>query len=583
MPDSGGGGPVEASPKQPQVRVFAKPPRDDAGPAEIVNGFLEALTSDDPEYSIARKYLTKRADEAWEYDKSTTVLADGPTADTERTSRDSDGEGYTYALTGTRVATVNEQHAYQPQEGTYAETVHLIRQGGENGKWRIDRLPAGVVLGESDFLRSHQAVNKYYFAARSSSDGDGTQEPRLVADPVYVRRWSNPVTETVKSLLAGPTRWLDPAVVSRFPTGTQLKKDAKPLAPDDRNVLRVPLNKQADRVGGSQCSRMAAQLFFTLKGVISSGVDQVELVKEGGGSLCRLTADAADALAPHRTVDSPGFQYFIDGEHRLVRLSRTREDAQPEPVPGALGSGEQKLRTAAVSRDEDRAAGVSDGGRLLFVGPLRPGGALEQTKVRSVGDGEAENRLTAPSWDGRGDLWVADRDPENPRLLWLRKGEGDSVEVKVAGLDGGRITSVRVSADGVRVALLVEKDGRTTLRIGRVERAGTPEKPEVAVRELRETAPRMEEVTAMSWAGGSRLVVAGKESGGVQLLRYVLSDGSVSSGSSLPGLTAVTGIAASEDDRLPLLASSEDGIVRLPSGANWRTVVKDGSAPVYPG
>jgi hypothetical protein len=45
----------------------------------------------------------------------------------------------------------------------------------------------------------------------------------------------------------------------------------------------------------------------------------------------------------------------------------------------------------------------------------------------------------------------------------------------------------------------------------------------------------------------------------------------------------VKSIAASQDDRLPLVAYSEDGIVRLPSGAQWQKVVKDGSAPVYPG
>ncbi len=579
MPDNGGVEPVDVSAKQPQMRVFAVPPREGAPPSEIIEGFLEALSSDDPQYSTARKYLTKKADQRWRPGLSTTVLADGPNTDHDRASRDSDGRGFTYALAGRRVATVNEQHAYQPEEGAYSETMHLTRQ--KNDQWRIDRLPAGVVLGESDFQRSYQGVNKYYFAARSSSDGSATHEPRLVADPVYMRRWSDPVTETVRSLLEGPTNWLNPVVVSRFPTGTALKKGTKALAPDDRNRLRVPLNERADRVSPSQCSRMAAQLFFTLKDVIPSGVEQVEFQNANGEALCALNADEAEAISPHRTADSPSYQYFIDVEHRLVRLPKT--EGAPEPVPGALGSGEQELSTAAVSRDEDRAAGVSAGGRMLFVGPLLPGGALQETKVRSAGKGEAENRLTAPSWDGRGDLWVADRDPDNPRLLWLGQGEGEPVEVKVAGLGGGRVTSVRVTADGVRVALLVEKEGRTSLRIGRVERAGTAEHPEVAIRELRKAAPQMEEVTAISWAGGSRLVVAGKESGGVQQVRYVQSDGSESSGTALPGLTAVTGIAASEDDRLPLVASSEDGIVRLPSGANWRTVVKDGSAPVYPG
>lgn len=42
-------------------------------------------------------------------------------------------------------------------------------------------------------------------------------------------------------------------------------------------------------------------------------------------------------------------------------------------------------------------------------------------------------------------------------------------------------------------------------------------------------------------------------------------------------------IAASEDADMPLVAYSEDGIVRLPSGAQWQKVDADGTAPVYPG
>ena len=42
-------------------------------------------------------------------------------------------------------------------------------------------------------------------------------------------------------------------------------------------------------------------------------------------------------------------------------------------------------------------------------------------------------------------------------------------------------------------------------------------------------------------------------------------------------------IAASDDENQPLVAHSADGIVRLSPGAQWQTVVKEGSAPVYPG
>ena len=81
-----------------------------------------------------------------------------------------------------------------------------------------------------------------------------------------------------------------------------------------------------------------------------------------------------------------------------------------------------------------------------------------------------------------------------------------------------------MSADGVRVALLLAKDGRTTLQIGRVERHGSAAEPVVSVVELQSAAPQLETVTAVSWAGPSRLVVVGKEQGGVQQVRYMQTD-----------------------------------------------------------
>ncbi|MFC6374943.1 LpqB family beta-propeller domain-containing protein, partial [Nonomuraea thailandensis] len=180
--------------------------------------------------------------------------------------------------------------------------------------------------------------------------------------------------------------------------------------------------------------------------------------------------------------------------------------------------------------------------------------------------------------------WVADRDPSRPRLLVLEQGAGRPVEVTVPGLDG-RVDAVRVAADGVRIALVVQhEDGNSSLVVGRIERDTSGDRPAVSVLELRPAAPELEDVTAMSWAGDSRLVVAGQEQGGVQTMRYVQVDGSTPEGPTPAALTGVRSIAASEDDRLPLVAySSADGIVRLPAGAQWQKVLKEGAAPVYPG
>ncbi|MFD9908543.1 LpqB family beta-propeller domain-containing protein [Streptomyces sp. NPDC059063] len=588
MPDEGNLKKVEASQRpdsQSQVRVYAQPPQEKAQAVAIVSGFLEALTSDDPDFAIARKYLTKEAAETWDPEHSTTVLADGPNMTTDNLGNDSAG-GRTYSLTGRQIATVNKQHAYTPGERQYVKTVHLTLQNGPNGReWRIDRPPKGVVLGASDFERNYQAVNKYYFATPvPGSEDRGSHQRRLVADPIYVRQRIEPLTETVKALLHGPTNWLRHVVRSRFPSGAELAPDAKSLAPDDKNNLVVPLNARADRVGQGQCTEMAAQLLFTLQDLTSSGVEQVELQRENGSQLCVLNKDHAESVASHHSAGQPGYQYFLDEERRLVQMpGNTGGNARPEPVSGPFGgAGQPQLRSAAVSRDERHAAGVSRDGRKLYTASLVGDGSLGAPELRSRSKSDGGG-LSTPSWDGRGDLWVADRDPKHSRLLWLDGGTGEPVQVKVSGLDGN-IEAVRVAADGVRIALLVEKRGKTSLQIGRIDRqGGKDEQPDIAVLELREAAPQMEEVTAMSWAGPSRLVVVGRESGGVQQMRYVQSDGSALAGATLPGLTGVREIAASEDEGQPLVAHSDDGIVRLPSGGQWQTVVKNGSAPVYPG
>ncbi|MEV7737136.1 LpqB family beta-propeller domain-containing protein [Streptomyces sp. NPDC088921] len=582
MPDSGDLRGVDATPqKDTQVRVYAMPPQEDAEPLDIVQGFLEALTSDDPDYETARRYLTRSAAKQWQPGLSTTVLDDGPGADVVPPVGRAQGNDTSFTLTGTEVAVVDAQQSYSPASGEYRETVHLVHDK-KTKQWRIDSPPPGVVMGKSDFQRNYVSVNKYYFA--SNTRAATAPQTVAVADPVYVRERVDPMTQLVRSLLSGPTSWLDPVVRTRFPTGTALKDGVSSLTPDDQNTLTVPLNDKARHVGLDQCEAMGTQLLFTLQN-LSPAVDDVELQADGK-QLCSVKENEANGAATRGSVESPAFLYFVDGRHRLVRVSAEAgaggTKAEPVPVPGALGDGDKDLRSVAVSRDEHTAAGVGIDGKALYVGSLVSGGSLGEPVLVSTGK-TAEDRLTTPSWDTEGDLWVADQNSADPRLLLFKEGAGKPLEVATPGLDG-RIRDLRVAADGVRIALVVEKGGKQSLFVGRIEREGRTGDPQsVSVRELRSTTPDLEEVTTMSWAGDSRLVVVGREQGGVQQTRYVQVDGSTPEGPPPAALTGVKEIAASEDDEMPLVAYSEDGIVRLPSGAQWQKVDADGTAPVYPG
>ncbi|URN16317.1 MULTISPECIES: LpqB family beta-propeller domain-containing protein [Streptomyces] len=590
MPDSGDVSGVRTSRQgDSQVRVYPVPPRENAEPAEIVEGFLEAMTGDDPGFATARKYLTKQAARTWKPEERTTVLSTAPVPQRGGPARQehaAPGTSQTllYRLSGRTVATVDERHAYQPLGSvTYSEFIQLVQQRSADGKqkeWRIDVLPQGLLLSESDFQRNYRSVNKYYFASGRNW---------VVADPVYIRKRQDPVTgmdslaQTVEALLEGPTSWLRPVVDTRFPDGTELKKDTTVLTTDDRNTLRVPLNDKANHVDHEQCRRMAAQVLFTVGDLASNRVRQVELQRADGRSLCTLHEDRKPDFMADPTPDLRETPYFVDAQGRLAQLlPGAKETVEPRPVRGPFGDGTAKVETAAIARDERHAAAVSENGRTLRVTSIQSDSGLPEPLVTSRGARPAD-RLSAPSWDGRKDLWVADRDPADPRLLLLRGGTGEPLTVTTPWLDEGvRIEELRLSEDGVRIALRLTEKGRTTLQIGRVQRQTAGGRQKVSVVDLQAVAPRMESVTSVSWAGPSRLVVLAKQAGGVQQVRYLQTDGSASA-ALIPGLNQVKAVAAASDERAPLVASADDGLVRLRSGVNWQPMVEKGTAPVYPG
>ena len=558
----------------PQVRVFGVKPQKNEQPLEIVRGFLEATTSDEADYQTAREYLTTAEAIRWDPFARVSVVSGGPQLTPQHSLGQQDETDATIALSADQVAALDRDQSYTPARAAYRATLHLIKTS--TGDWRIDSLPDGLVLVDSDFQRIYQSVNRYYYA-QLGPDTERTSlgEDVLVADPVYVRRRIDPVTATVQALLAGPSAWLQPVVTSAFPSGTRLLGEG--LALDDSGGLHVKLRDAVARAGRPQCERMAAQLLHTVQDLSSARVASVEVQRADGGSVCTLGRDAAQVYAPARVEGSAGQQYYVDTANRVVSVPQSSETARR--VPGPLGDGQLKVESVVVSRDEETAAGVSTDGRTLYVAPLAPGGAA-RTAVTSKGHNAAD-RLSAPSFDGLGDVWVADRDPQAPRLVMWR--DGQSMDVSVPNLADGRIEAVRGAADGVRIALLVERDGHTTLQLGRVERTGTPDRPQVSVTELRAVAPQLQDVEAVSWAGESRLVVVGRQSRGVQQLQYVDTDGSATYIPSLPGISKVSAVAASEDQSRPLLVDTDAGMYRLPVDNDWQQVSPDGTAPVYPG
>ena len=346
---------------------------------------------------------------------------------------------------------------------------------------------------------------------------------------------------------------------------------------DDSQHLKVRLNKAADRLGPDQCVRLAAQLFATVKGQRPT-LASAEVQRADGATICSLPS--SQAIAPTRLVGSTAGRYFIGSkQHQLYEL--VGDGTTANPVRGPFGSAKADLVSVAVRRDEQMAAGVKTDGRHLVVGSLADGESLQVSQLSSSAH-DPKDGLSAPSWDGFDDLWVADRNPAVSRLYVLRNGTGAPAQVEVPEL-AGRVESLRVASDGVRIVLVVDEGGVKTLQLGRIQRGGTLEKPQFSVTGLRNLTPTGETVSSVSWADGSRLVVLGSDvDGGGQQIQYVSTDGSAAP-PKLESIGEAVSVAASEEPSRPLLASYNGSVYWLPDDSNWKKISPNGVSPVYPG
>ncbi|MBY8882705.1 LpqB family beta-propeller domain-containing protein [Actinacidiphila acidipaludis] len=569
-----------------QVRVFGIPPHPGESPQEIVSGFLEATTSGEANFSTAKKYLTKHASTGWDpFGKITIVSGLAQPVETVGTSHP---DGYsTVTVTSTQVATVDTKHGYLPAQDPssrddFQASFGLVKQSGE---WRIDGLPGGLALSQSDFQRIYHSVNMYYFADLGPDGrGSGGGSQTLVADPVYLRNQNDSLESTVSALLDGPTDWLRPVVTTAAPAGVRLD-GAGPdhgVSLDDSQQLTVRLDHKADRLRGQRCVQLAAQLFATVQAQASAKLSSAEIQHANGTTACNLPSAQAEAYGPENLVGSTTRQYYIrsDSSHRLMELagdSTTTTQLTAGAVAGPFGGDKAGLESVAVRRDEQVAAGVRNGGRQLVVASLTGGDSMPSAVLTSTAT-DAKNGLSAPSWDGLGDLWVADRSSRPSQLKVLVGGRGPAAPVSMPH-QSGRIESLKVASDGVRIALIVTQKGVSSLEIGRVQRGGTPEHPTFSVTGLR-VLPSDDNVVSVAWAGASRLVVLANQSG-VQQIAYMSTDGSA--GAALQGVSEAASVAASEDQSRPLLAAYNGSVYLLPADTNWKQIAPKGVSPVYPG
>jgi hypothetical protein len=531
-------GPVNAPPDDDRIiRVIANPPREDMTPAEIVRGFQEATASPDVRYETARLYLTPEARNVWDPSFGVKIYdATGLTLTPTASSVDAAGR-----MAGT-IGSTGEYNVAAP--GTKLTTSYGMSK--VDGQWRISAPPNGLVLGAADIERGYRSYNLYFFTRDFST---------LVPDPVTVPLTGSGLpTLLVRTLVAGATPWIAPAVRTALPEGTKLSVDSVPVID---GVAQIDLTPEVLKADDPTRQKLSAQLVWTLRQLPDISAVQITvngrpLPVPGVGAIQPITSwpladpDALSTLALGHAVDKRG----------LLTIGKDNEVSGIKTKP--------ELVLPGVSLDSSRVAGLSADRRTVYESRLVDG----STGVRRF----VGRALSRPTWDRTGAFWVVDR---GVGLVMVKDGKASAMPVAEmpTGVTDGDLISASVSRDGTRMALLVSRGTRVEPLVARVERVGD----QIRVASPRRVESSLTEAVDLAWADADTLAVLGTS--GASSLEVLLLD---------VGSSRLRRVGAPEDavtlaaaPNRPLLVGAA-GTVFRGTGTTWARVT-EAEYPVYPG
>lgn len=538
------------------VPFIATPPRPGATPEEVVRGFLRANADFRDDHFVARQHLTPQARQRWKTTAHTTVyepvevLADEP-------------DPATVTVNGSEIARIDAEGSYRrtPADTPLSRTYQLASVAGE---WRIASLEDGLVLSEVDVKETFRQVSLYFLSPSRDV---------LVPDTILLPELPGLSTKLVSRLLDGPTAELRSAVDTAIPQGTDLEVQSVPIRD---GLATVPLNVRARGADDDARQQMAAQIVWTLK-QLGPEIERVRITS-GGDDLVVSGAPEEQPRESWPTFDPNGMLgtsavYAVrDGVvGRFV-------ESKFATVPGPAGSGDLRLRTPAVSRDQSRLAAVSADGRSLYTGRLADGAPFD--RIAAGGD------LGRPSWDRQGNLWFLDR--STGAVAVLPEGATQPVSVTVGKLPGGKATQVLLARDGTRMALVTGTGPGARLVLAAVtgtdrldpESAGTAK---VSVLAAREVVPDLRGVRDVAWADAQTLAVIGSRAGLPAAVMYTSTDGyeiePVRSGTDLVTIAAAPPLRAQSS---PLVVGTGEGQLLQPT-LGVGDLLGEGTDPTFPG
>jgi hypothetical protein len=399
--DGSGGASFEVNPEGPG--------KNDLQPA-ILKGFLAAFQSSTGGYAVARQFLTPAFAAKWDPTASLEVRTGTP--------RVGQVDATTMVYSFDTSAVVDSTGAYKQASQTATLSFSFAKVGKQ---WRISAAPNGIVLSDQTFQRLFSKHALYFLDPTSQN---------LVPD----LRWfpnGTAATRIVSSLLAGPPAWLEGAVRTEFPDGTQLT-DAGSLVTIQSGTARVDLTKEALGASARERQLMLLQLTESLRTIAS--ISSVTISVEG-------TPLAIDDLGASGPQPDPK----VDGQALVLRRGEFGFYANDKVATiSGISSKVAALKplAATLSSDGDTLAVLGTGG----VSAVRKSAASDQTLDQRPG-------LIAPSMDENGYIWSVPSALPNAIHVFDPSGTAHLVATSLPA--DARMVSLAVSRDGARIVILL--------------------------------------------------------------------------------------------------------------------------------
>lgn len=544
------------------VQVQVRPPSPGASPRVVLSGFLLAMVDYQPNYEIARKFLTSDVRDDWRPENGVDIVDDNyvPTS----------GDG-SAVVSGVLVGRLGPGGSFREASGALTIDLGLVRD--KDGEWRISKPPNGLLITQSDFERTYRPLNLYFLEPGLGS---------LVPDPIYLPQGNFTASTMMQRLLAGPSDWLRPAVATAFPDKTA----ALSVPVDDAGVVEVGLNDGAAGLNDDRRTLLAAQTVWTLRQL--DGVTGVRF--NVSGAPYQIGRSAPGAAIPVTSMDSYGpvapqisTQLFVASAAGLLRLddSGGRRDALAVPGPLGVLAG---IQSVGVTPAGDRAAVVVKDKRGIRVGEF---GDREPATLLPELAG-----LRQPQYTRFGELLVLQRPTATESVLWqVRDGAPQRVEVDLPA--GTVLSSLRVAPDGMRAAVVVTDARGSHFGLMLVTRNGGLRLS--AYREVTLTLAQGTPLTRISqaaWTSATSLAMLASDSADSPLRVYQVSqDGTDLEALGTPDdwqaatLVACQGRqSGSQTIAAKLAMLGAQGTVRRYDGSlSWSVMALDLTAVAYPG